>query len=91
MAVAARIAESLGLLSLEEEARLVGLLEKMGLPTRIPGVAASLLVAALRSDKKAIGGVPRFSLPAGLGRVEPGYEVETGALERLLVEMGAGG
>lgn len=89
LVAAARMAQSLGLLTLEEEARIARLLTLLGLPTKIPGIAAAAIVEAISSDKKAIGGTPRFTLPLGIGRAEPGYEVDPAMLSRLLVEVGA--
>ena len=89
LVAASRIAQSLDLLTLEEEARIAGLLTLLHLPTRIPGIAAAAILSSISADKKAIEGKPRFTLPLGIGRAEPGYEVDQAVLERILVDLGA--
>jgi 3-dehydroquinate synthetase len=60
-----------------------------GLPTKLravraAGFAAETLLAAMRHDKKADSGRPRFVLTRGIGRAFAGAEVATAELEALL-------
>ncbi len=89
MVAAARIGQQLGTCSPQVGDRLASLLEALRLPTRIPGTPASGILDAMRSDKKAVGGAPRFVLPRAIGRVEAGCEVPPETVRRVLVELGA--
>lgn len=69
MAFAARLSEGLDTLSSRDSARIFALLEKFSLPTRVPrNLGAGDLIAAMRHDKKAVGGKLRFVLLDGIGR-----------------------
>lgn len=69
MAFAARLSEGLGTLSARDSARICALLEKFSLPVRVPrDLGAGDLVAAMRNDKKSVGGSLRFVLLDGIGR-----------------------
>ena len=76
------LATGLGLATPEAGARVVVLLERLGLPTRIPEpVAHERLLAAMGSDKKNRGHAIRFALPRGLGAMGPGPDWTTEAGE----------
>ncbi len=66
MICASRLAERRGLIGPEITGRQKTLLEAFGLPTAPPAPTADLL-AAMRTDKKALGGRLRFILPKQLG------------------------
>ncbi len=83
---AARLSRGLGLLSANDEGRILGLLEKWGYPLRMPGVRAEKILDALRADKKNRGGEPRWVLPEGVGRARWGVPVKAEHVERLLGE-----
>ena len=86
----AALAAGLGLATPEPGARLVALLERLGLPTRIAEpVSAERLLAAMESDKKNRGGVIRFALPRGLGAMGPGpdWTTEAGEAEGWVTRM----
>ena len=89
MAAASRLAQDLGRLEESTADQIQGLLERCGLPTRSPAIPAGKVLAAMRSDKKAAGGAPRFVLPRAIGVVEIGVEVPEEALARALVAVGA--
>ena len=89
MVAAARAAQLLGMFSREEGGRIERLLAKLRLPTRIPATPVSDILAAIRSDKKAVAGAPRFVLPRGIGRVEVVSGVNEAALVRALTDLGA--
>ena len=78
----AALATGLGLATPEAGARLVALLERLGLPTRVDEpVPADRLLAAMGSDKKNRGHAIRFALPRGLGAMGPGPDWTTEAGE----------
>jgi len=71
MVAAARISERLGICDAGTGARIENLLERAGLPTRLPdGVAPDALARAMQSDKKSAGGRIRFVGVADIGRTE---------------------
>jgi 3-dehydroquinate synthase len=77
------LATGLGLATAEAGARVVVLLERLGLPTRLlEPVSFDRLLAAMSSDKKNRGrGGIRFALPRGLGAMAPGPDWTTEAGE----------
>jgi len=89
MAAAVRIAQRMRLLPAEEGQRVEGLLATLGLPTRISSVPVVDIVKAMRSDKKAVAGSPRFVLPRAIGAVDIEVAVDPAVLRRVLVELGA--
>jgi len=89
MVVASRIGRIRGLTDDRLEGALVDLLAKFGLPTQVPNVSASTILGRMSSDKKSLGGVPRFVLPRALGKMELGCEVPADIVEKALVECGA--
>lgn len=70
MAVAARLAERLGLCRTETAQRIITTLQRLGLPTTTPAYAAETVWEAMTRDKKKRGGRLRFVLPHDIGRVE---------------------
>jgi 3-dehydroquinate synthase len=70
MVAECRLAQRLGWIGPDVVARLVGLLERLGLPTSATGLDPDLLLDAMRRDKKNRGGRVRFVLPRSIGRVE---------------------
>jgi 3-dehydroquinate synthase len=69
MVCASRLAERRGLIGAEVTAQQVRLLEAFGLPTAPRAWPADALLAAMRIDKKSVGGRMRFVLPRRLGEV----------------------
>ena len=92
---AVRIAEELGLADESIRSRAVTLLEKLGMPTRIPADISSEAIADIMTrDKKAVGGVPRFVLLDALGKAHEhegqfAVEVDAGAVNRALESLRA--
>jgi 3-dehydroquinate synthase len=85
MACAARLAAGRGLVPPELGGRQDRLLERFGLPTRVPaGWPADALLAAMRLDKKAAAGRLRFVLPTRLGAVRLVDDVPDGEVVRVL-------
>ncbi|MDV3255846.1 MAG: 3-dehydroquinate synthase [Lysobacter sp.] len=77
MVLAARLSARLGLAPAADAERLAALLERLGLPTRLPtGLAPAALLARMRLDKKADAGGIRFVLwdRAGAARVVAGVQ-----------------
>jgi 3-dehydroquinate synthase len=62
MVAAARLSAQLGRVSAERAGRLEGIIERAGLPTRLPDVDPAALVKLMRNDKKSLEGHPRFVL-----------------------------
>ena len=74
--------------------RLSALLERAGLPVRIPGyIDREALVRRLYTDKKVRGGKLRFVIPKGIGAVvefRPGVwaeEVSEETARKIIMEM----
>jgi 3-dehydroquinate synthase len=78
----AALATGLGLATPEPGARVAALLERLGLPTRVPEpVGVDRILAAMASDKKNRAGGIRFALPRGVGTMGGGPEWTTEASE----------
>lgn len=71
MVSAARVSERLGICDAGTAGRIENLLERAGLPTRLPdGVTVDALARAMQSDKKSSGGRIRYVCVASIGRTE---------------------
>ncbi|MGZ5251333.1 MAG: 3-dehydroquinate synthase family protein, partial [Caldimonas sp.] len=68
MVLAAELSVRLGWIDASIAHRLTALVERAGLPVRVPALSANRLVALMLHDKKAEGGAPRFVLLEALGR-----------------------
>ena len=69
MVLAARLSARLGMATPDDATRLTALLERLGLPVRIPpGLDADALLARMRLDKKAASDGLRFVLWDGAGK-----------------------
>lgn len=88
LVIEARLGEALHVTEAGTAAALAGLLERFGLPVRIPGgLEADRIVMALRSDKKNRGNELRLVLLSGIGMVH-GSDSDgwtTGVPESLIV------
>jgi 3-dehydroquinate synthase len=74
------LAEAVGLAPAGLRERVAGLLERLGLPVRLPRpIAPDQLIRAMAGDKKSRGGEVRFALPGGLGAMAPGDRWTHGA------------
>jgi len=89
MVAASRLAQHLGMIRQDDFERVQELLTVLHLPVSIPAISAEDILAAMRADKKAIDGVPRFVLPTAIGRVEVGFDVPQSAVQTALVDVGA--
>ncbi len=70
MVLAADLSFRLGLLDERAARRVATLVERAGLPTRLPAVPAATLVEWMQHDKKSEGGAPRFVVLEALGRAQ---------------------
>jgi 3-dehydroquinate synthase len=68
MVLAAELSAQLGLIDRPGARRLAALVERAGLPVRLPPSAASAMLTLMGHDKKAEGGAPRFVLLDTLGQ-----------------------
>jgi 3-dehydroquinate synthase len=82
MVLAADLSRRLGLLDAGSAERVAALVERAGLPVRLPPLPAPRLAELMLHDKKAEGGAPRFVLLDALGRARVAL-VE----ERLVLEV----
>jgi 3-dehydroquinate synthase len=90
MVAAAHTAVRLGLFAPAEAERQRALIERAGLPTRIPdGLAATELLDRMRSDKKVLGGRLRFVLPQRIGAVTIRDDVPEELVLDVLRALGA--
>jgi 3-dehydroquinate synthase len=87
MICASRLAERRGLIPPELTARQERLLAKFGLPTRPQRWPVADLMAAMRSDKKALAGRLRFVLPRRLGEVALFDDVPEADARQILEEL----
>ena len=69
MVVAARLAAHLGLADTHVAGRIRGLVQKAGLPDRLPAYSTSALLRAMRQDKKVQDQRIHFVLPDRIGHV----------------------
>ena len=90
MVVAARLGERLGMTPPDVSRRLERLLVSARLPVRVPaGLPVGPMVEAMRLDKKASSGMPRWVIARGIGHVEPGVEIPESLVVKALCELGA--
>ena len=83
--VEARISNKLGMMKDNELLRLEGILEKAGLPIKIPELATDRLLEAMQHDKKVVEGKVRFALPKKIGETFITDEVNASTIEKALV------
>ncbi len=67
LVMAAQMSRACGLLAPQDADRVRSLVERAGLPTRIPGVAPAAVLEHMRIDKKVKGGRIRLVLLRGIG------------------------
>jgi 3-dehydroquinate synthase len=89
LVAAGRLALGRGLWSPRWQAELEQTLQALRLPVRIPGLPLAELLAAMRVDKKAVGGVLRYILPVRPGEVAICEDVRPEELAAVLTGMGA--
>jgi 3-dehydroquinate synthase len=87
MVCASRLAEARGLIEHATTERQRELLDEFGLPTKPPPCPVDELLAAMRKDKKALGGKMRFVLPRRLGTVDLFDDVPEAAVRQVLQSL----
>lgn len=87
MVAEGRLAERLGIAGANTIARIAALLDRLGLPTAYRGSTARSLLAAMAADKKRADARLRFSLPASIGDVRCGIEIDDALLIEVLTSM----
>lgn len=88
MVAAGRIAAELQLWQPQDWERQLALIEKAGLPTRLPArLNIDAILTALQSDKKVKAGRVRFVLPTQIGVATITDQVPSDVIRRVLQEM----
>ncbi|MBD2776016.1 3-dehydroquinate synthase [Iningainema tapete] len=88
MVAAGQIAVELGMWQKEDTQRQYALIEKAGLPTKLPaGVDIEAIIEALQLDKKVEAGKVRFILPTQIGVVTITDSVPTDTIRQVLQGM----
>jgi 3-dehydroquinate synthase len=85
MVVAGRISLNQGLLKREEFARLIEIIQKAGLPAKLPQMDTAGIIEAIKQDKKIIGGKIRFILAKSIGNVIISDNISISEIEKALV------
>ena len=84
MIAASFLGHELGLTRADDVSRIVALIRRLGPLPAWPHVPAATLLKAMRSDKKARGGVVRFVLSPRIGQARTCDAVPTQVVERIL-------
>jgi len=84
MIAAAFLGHELGLTRADDVSRIVALIRRLGPLPPWPGVPATTLVRAMRSDKKTRSGVLRFVLSPRIGQARSYDTVPLHVVERVL-------
>ncbi|MFP4653035.1 MAG: 3-dehydroquinate synthase [Phormidium sp.] len=88
MVAASRLAVALNLWSAEDDTRQTQVIEKAGLPTRIPeGVEIEAIIAKLQTDKKVKDGRVRFVLPTRIGNATVSDRVDNELIRDTLTQL----
>jgi len=88
MVAASRIAVKLGLWDEDCDRRQLGLIQKAGLPTKLPtGINIDEILASLQLDKKVENKKVRFILPTAIGVVKITDEVPSEVIREVLQGM----
>lgn len=88
MVAAGQIAVDLGLWQQEDAERQNALIQKAGLPTKLPeGIDIEGIIAALQLDKKVKAGKVRFILPTQIGVVQITDDVPSDTIRQVLQAM----
>ena len=87
MVAAAKIAAESGIMDTEIASRLINLLDKAGLMTKLPLLSVGQVIQAMRYDKKVQSGKIRFVLPRSIGQVFITDDVNPAVVEKVLGGM----
>jgi len=86
MLAAAKISNRMGILDKNELLRLNRLIQRAGLPTKMPDLKVEEIIQAITHDKKVLRGKVRFILPKSLGSVFITDEVSLSLVRQILVD-----
>lgn len=86
MLAAAKISNQMGILDQNELLRLNRLIERTGLPTKMPDLKVEEIIQSITHDKKVLRDKVRFILPKSLGSVFITDEVSLSLVEQILVD-----
>ena len=86
MLAAGRISNKLGMLSQNELIRLKEVIQRVGLPTKMPSLEVGRIIQAMEFDKKIFEGKIRFILLRSLGEAFITDEVSPSLIEQALVD-----
>jgi len=86
MVAAARISNRMGLLDSGELARLKNVIERAGLPIKIPALEREKIIQAMKHDKKVLKDKVRFVLLKSIGSVLVTDEVSPALVEEVLAD-----
>ena len=86
MTAAARISSRMGILDESDVLRLTGVIEKAGLPTKIPDLNREDIIAAMKHDKKVRQDKLRFVLLKSIGNAFITDKVSPSLVEEVLAE-----
>ncbi len=84
MVVAARISREMGLLDKNGLDRLTGIIEKAGLPVKMPGISTEKVMQAMKHDKKVAQDKIRFVLLESIGNAMITDKVTPALVEQVL-------
>jgi len=86
MLAAGRISSKLGILNQNELIRLKDIIERAGLPIKMPSLEVERIMQAMEHDKKILRGKMRLVLPKSIGNVFVTNEVSPSLIEQILVD-----
>ena len=87
MVAEAIISHRLGMLGESELNRLKSIIERAGLPAKMPKLELEKVIQAIKHDKKILEGRLRFALPRSLGDTIITDEVGSSLVEQVLVDL----
>jgi 3-dehydroquinate synthase len=86
MAAAARLAQAMGLLPIEQAGRIISLIRRAGLPVSLPSsLNHDDIIAAMRQDKKAQASRITFVLPVAIGAVKIFNDISEKVIKEALL------
>lgn len=87
MSAALLISQKQGLLSQKEMRKMLNLMKKFDLPTETTNIDLKKLWQAMKQDKKAVKGIPRFVLLEGIGKPKIDCQVDKKIINQVLKEI----
>ena len=84
---AVNLSGRLGCCPLDLQRKVESLLEKVGLPTRIPGLSPDLVLKAMENDKRRIGERMKIVIPRNIGEVSVVDDIPRSVVRSVLNEL----